>query len=85
MNSCGLNWLTRVFLLMNLLEAKVLWNKFDIRGEVTRQLLDIWKTQAVIDGGSTGDEAVDELVQIVQETYRALGGWLKKHGYDTNL
>jgi hypothetical protein len=24
MNSCGLNWLTRVFLLMNLLEAKVL-------------------------------------------------------------
>jgi DNA (cytosine-5)-methyltransferase 1 len=27
MNSCGLNWLTRVFLLMNLLEAKVL-NKF---------------------------------------------------------
>jgi hypothetical protein len=26
MNSCGLNWLTRVFLLMNLLEAKVLLN-----------------------------------------------------------
>jgi [methyl-Co(III) methanol-specific corrinoid protein]:coenzyme M methyltransferase len=39
MNSCGLNWLTRVFLLMNLLEAKVLTMYRDFLLPIHQQLI----------------------------------------------